>query len=206
MESNPIGSNLLLVVLGWLCFMLHGRWSDKRAAACPTPPTPTRPRRKRSPDPQPFAGLIHKPVCEACERARKARPHPPSSPPPALTFTRGRSATSIRRLNAVPRRTAPLMAGAVVAPSGPPDILAAHPGDSWRVWPAAAMSKRASASCCMARACHPRCWCGPWGLWPKGWVFALSPGCSRSTRTRCCRGWWKPPTTPPHFCPTSGTT
>src|SRR6266545_2005631 len=89
MESNPIGSNPLLVVLGWLCFMLHVRWSDKRPAACPTPPTPTPPRRKRSPDPQPFAGLIHKPVCGACERARNARPQPPSSPPPALTFTRG---------------------------------------------------------------------------------------------------------------------
>ena len=92
MESNPIFSQLLLLAVVWLCFLLQVLWPHA-CAACPTPPTPTAPRRKRSREPKPFAGLLHKPLCDACEHAVDLRPKAPASPPPVLTFTRGRKRT-----------------------------------------------------------------------------------------------------------------
>src|SRR3989442_14533455 len=90
MVSNPIFYNLLLLSLVWLCIMLHVLWPYERTAPRPTPPKPTRPPRKRSKDPQPFAGLLHKPLCDACEHAAEARPQAPGAPPPLITFTRER--------------------------------------------------------------------------------------------------------------------
>ena len=90
MVSNPIFYNLLLLSLVWLCIMLHVLWPYERTGPRPAPPKPTRPPRKRSKDPQPFAGLLHKPLCDACEHAAEARPQAPGAPPPLITFTRGR--------------------------------------------------------------------------------------------------------------------
>src|SRR5712691_1201636 len=93
MESNPIFSQLLLISVVWLCVMLYVLWPYERAAACPTPPKPTPPRRHRSRESKPFAGLLHKPLCDACEHAVDPRPKAPASPPPVFTFTRGRKRT-----------------------------------------------------------------------------------------------------------------
>ena len=93
MESTPMFYKLLLVSLVWLCVMVHVLWLDKPTAAGSTSPHPTLPRRKRSRVPQPFAGLIHKPICDACEQGVDARPKPPGAPPPLITSTRGRKRT-----------------------------------------------------------------------------------------------------------------
>ncbi len=84
---------LMLIVLLWLCVMLHGVWPSAPTLGSPTilPPTPTPPKRSR--EPTPFAGLLHKPLCDACAHAADDRPKAPSSPPPVLTFTRGRKRT-----------------------------------------------------------------------------------------------------------------
>ena len=93
MESNLIFYQLLLVALVWLCVMIHMLWPDKRVAPCPTSLSPTAPRCKHSKEPQPFAGLIHQPICAACQHTVDSRPKAPSLPPPVLTFTRGRKRT-----------------------------------------------------------------------------------------------------------------
>ena len=90
MEWTPMFYKLLLVSLVWLCVMVHVLWPDKPTAAGPTSPHPAPPRRKRSRVPQPFAGLIHKPMCEACEQTVDTRPQAPGAPPPLISSTRGR--------------------------------------------------------------------------------------------------------------------
>src|SRR5207249_11460524 len=84
---------LLLGSLLWLCFLLSRLWPDTRAAMRPTPPTPTPPPRQRPKAPQPFAGLLHQPLCTACAQATDSRPKPPGAPPPLITSTRGRQRT-----------------------------------------------------------------------------------------------------------------
>jgi IS1 family transposase len=81
-----------LVVLGllWLCVMLHSAWPSRCATAQGTPATPITPRRQRSKEPKPFAGLIHKPHCEACAQGVVLRPQAPCPPPPRMVPTRGR--------------------------------------------------------------------------------------------------------------------
>jgi len=93
MVSHPIFYHLLLFSLVWLCIMFHVLWSYERTGPRPTPPKPTLPPHKRSTDPQPFAGLLHKPLCDACEHAAEARPQAPGAPPLLSTFTRGRPRT-----------------------------------------------------------------------------------------------------------------
>ena len=93
MISDLLFYKLLLVGLLWLCIMLHVVWPYDRAASPPPTPQPTLPPRKRSKDPKLFAGLIHKPLCDACEHAVEARPQAPGAPPPLITFTRGRPRT-----------------------------------------------------------------------------------------------------------------
>jgi len=90
MISDLLFSTLLLGGVLWLCILLHVVWPSDRAASCPTTPKPTLPPRKRSPDPQPFPGLLHKPLCDACEQAANPRPKAPGAPPPLYTYTRGR--------------------------------------------------------------------------------------------------------------------
>jgi len=93
MISDLLFYKLLLVGLFWLCILLHVVWPYDRAASYPPIPQPTLPPRKRSKAPKLFAGLIHKPLCDACEHAVEARPQAPGAPPPLLTFTRGRKRT-----------------------------------------------------------------------------------------------------------------
>ena len=93
MISDLLFYKLLLVGLFGLCILLHVVWPYDRAASYPPIPQPTLPPRKRSKAPKLFAGLIHKPLCDACEHAVEARPQTPGAPPPLLTFTRGRKRT-----------------------------------------------------------------------------------------------------------------
>jgi hypothetical protein len=90
MLSDPLFYKLLLVGCLWLCFILHVVWPSERAIPGPSTPKPAQLPRKRSHDPQPFAGLTHKPHCDACEQARAPRPQAPSAPPPRMVMTRGR--------------------------------------------------------------------------------------------------------------------
>lgn len=89
MVSDLFFHQLVLVALVWLCLMLHWAWPSD-PAACPTTPEPPTPLPKRKREPTPFAGLTHKPYCDACEHAIDSRPQAPSAPPPRIVPTRGR--------------------------------------------------------------------------------------------------------------------
>ena len=90
MASNPLFYQLLLVTLVLICLLLHVGLTDNppRVSNAPLEPNPR--RRRRTKEPKPFIGLIHKPLCEACELEADRRPKAPESPPPMITFTRGR--------------------------------------------------------------------------------------------------------------------
>jgi IS1 family transposase len=91
MVSHLFFYQLMLLGLFWLCIMLHYAWPSDGPIGCQRAPTPIPPPRKRSRDPQPFAGLTHKPRCATCEDASQApcAPSPPV-PPPQITSRRGR--------------------------------------------------------------------------------------------------------------------
>ena len=93
MALDPLFYQLLLVALVFICLILHIGWPDPRRPAPQTTAKPDQPRRKRSKEPKPFAGYIHKPICEACEQGLDTRPKAPGSPPPMIIFTRGRRRT-----------------------------------------------------------------------------------------------------------------
>ena len=90
MVSHLFFYQLVLVALVWLCVMLQWAWPSDPAAVCPTTPEPPGPRPKRHREPTPFAGLTHKPPCDACEHSGAPHPQPPASPPPHIVPTRGR--------------------------------------------------------------------------------------------------------------------
>ena len=89
MVSDLFFYQLMLVALVWLCLMLHGLWPSA-PATCPPPPEPTPPVPKRKRERLPFAGLTHKPHCDACEHRGDLRPQSPSSRPPHIVMARGR--------------------------------------------------------------------------------------------------------------------
>jgi IS1 family transposase len=93
MASNPLFYQCLLVALVLIGLLLHVGLSDNPPRVRQAPLEPHRPRRRRSKDPTPFTGLIHKPLCEACERGVDARPQASGEPPPIIPFTRGRRRT-----------------------------------------------------------------------------------------------------------------
>ncbi len=90
---NLLFYQLLLVTLVLICLMMHVWWPDPPRLAYPRTFKPEMPRRTRSKDPKPFTGYIHKPLCEACEQGTDTRPKAPGSPPPVISFTRGRRRT-----------------------------------------------------------------------------------------------------------------
>jgi hypothetical protein len=73
MVPNLFFDQLVLVALVWLCVMLHGAWPSgcTTASVLPSQPTPPRPQRRR--EPKPFAGVTHKPHCDACAPASAPR-------------------------------------------------------------------------------------------------------------------------------------
>jgi hypothetical protein len=92
MASNPLFSQLLLVALVVICLMMHAGLPDAPPRALKTPLEPSK-RRRRSKEPKPFPGLLHKPLCEACEQEADAHSKALGSTPPIITFTRGRRRT-----------------------------------------------------------------------------------------------------------------
>jgi hypothetical protein len=90
MEHDGLYNTLLLLGLLWLSMLLYGVWRRGRLATSPTMLTPALCIKRRSQEPTPCAGLLHKPLCDACEQATAFRPQTPCVPPPPLTFTRGR--------------------------------------------------------------------------------------------------------------------
>jgi IS1 family transposase len=93
MASNPLFYQLLLVALVLICLMVHVGLPDDIPRVTKTPIAPKPPRRRRSTESKPFTGLIHQPLCEACKQKTASRPKAPGSPPPVITFTRGRRRT-----------------------------------------------------------------------------------------------------------------
>ena len=93
MAPNLLFYQLLFVALVLLCLIIYvGLPHD--SPRVPKPPLEPQPRRcRRSKEPKPFAGLIHQPLCETCEQEADTRPQAPGSPPPVITFTRGRRRT-----------------------------------------------------------------------------------------------------------------
>src|SRR5262245_17115508 len=86
MVCNPLVHEFLLLALLWQLVFWYGVWKRGQALQHPLSPQP-----KRLPNtPTPFAGLTHKPPCEACEHAQAHRAQPWLSPPPILTSKRGR--------------------------------------------------------------------------------------------------------------------
>src|ERR687888_396153 len=93
MEHDGLYDHLLLLGLLWLSMLLYWVWLRGGPATSPTPLTPALSIKKRSKEPTPFAGLLHKPLCDACAQAAASRLQAPGAPPPPLTFTRGRRRT-----------------------------------------------------------------------------------------------------------------
>ncbi len=90
MVSHHVFYQLVLLGLVWLFLMLHVLWPSDRPVPGQNPPKPVTPPRKRSKEPQPFAGLMRQPPCEACEHGVEPRREPPGCPPPRMVPTRGR--------------------------------------------------------------------------------------------------------------------
>jgi IS1 family transposase len=80
MVSHLFYYQLALLALIWLCVMLHVTWAEPGLT---TPAVPAQPKRKRSTEPNPFAGLTHKPPCALCDHETGATaPAPPRRPAP----------------------------------------------------------------------------------------------------------------------------
>jgi hypothetical protein len=92
MTSNPMFYQLLLAALVSVCLIIHACWPDP-LRVLPPPSKSVKPRRKPPKEPKPFAGYIHKPLCEACDHGLDRHPKAPGSLPPALRFNRGRTRT-----------------------------------------------------------------------------------------------------------------
>jgi IS1 family transposase len=90
MGHDRVCYTLLLLAVLWLCMVLSWLWPQSRAAMGPL--QPTAPRRAKMPTkaPKPFAGLIQKPLCQACQHATETRQQAPCALPPLLTCRRGR--------------------------------------------------------------------------------------------------------------------
>src|SRR4029434_6638048 len=93
MIPEPLFDTLLLVALLCLWLLLQIWWPNNPAVARQLPLKPVKTQRKRSNEPQPLTGLIHKPLCEACEQGVDSRLKAPAAAPPLLTCTRGRRRT-----------------------------------------------------------------------------------------------------------------
>jgi len=86
MQCDPICALVVGVVL--MLLVVLSRWRCRGAKATPVVTKPLRAKR----DPEPFAGLTHKPECPACKQEAGLQPSvsAPPTPPPRMIFTRGR--------------------------------------------------------------------------------------------------------------------
>jgi len=83
MVSHLLYYQLALLAILWLFVMLHVTGSEPGLT---TSAVPAKPKRKRSTEPQPFAGLTHKPPCAWCDQetgeTASAPPRRPDPMPP----------------------------------------------------------------------------------------------------------------------------
>jgi IS1 family transposase len=93
MGHDSLFDALLMLAWLWLCLLGWWAWGHGRPAPLQATPTPAKPVKTRAKELTPFPGLIHKPLCDACEQATELQQPVPSSPPPLLTFTYGRRRT-----------------------------------------------------------------------------------------------------------------
>lgn len=93
MAFNPLFYQLLLITLVLICLLVHIALPNDLSLVPKTPLQPKPRRRRRAKEPKPFAGLIQQPLCEACEHGTDTQPQALGSPPPVITFTRGRKRT-----------------------------------------------------------------------------------------------------------------
>jgi IS1 family transposase len=92
MVSHLFYYQLALLALVWLFVMLPGAES-RRGSPIPPTATPIKPKRTRSHEPQPFAGLTHKPPCALCEHEAAPPQAPPPVPPEPMPPTHRRPRT-----------------------------------------------------------------------------------------------------------------
>ena len=90
MVSNRVISQLVLIALVWVFFILYWVWPSEPAVPRLMPPTPMMPPRKRSTAPKPFPGLTRQPHCDACDQAVAPHRALPCAPSPLIFSTRGR--------------------------------------------------------------------------------------------------------------------
>jgi IS1 family transposase len=80
MVSHLFYYQLALLAILWLFVLLQVTWSEPGLT---TPAVPAKLKRKRSTEPQPFAGLTHKPPCALCDQETgETAPAPPRRPDP----------------------------------------------------------------------------------------------------------------------------
>ena len=153
---------------------------------------------------RPFTGLIHKPLCEACEQGPMRALRRLARHLLFISFTRGRQRTVDTRLTSVPIRSVLTTAGSAAETSAPMAIPAASPGASCSVSRATAISTRPTARSFMASAPRQTSSCASSRVWPKAWASEARRGSSRSIPTPSSSGWWKPPSSsrpfPRIFC------
>jgi IS1 family transposase len=90
MVSHLFYYQLALFAIIWLFVMLHVTWSEPGLT---TPAVPAQPKRKRSTEPQPFAGLTHKPHCALCDQETGETAPAPSRRPDPMPPTHRRPRT-----------------------------------------------------------------------------------------------------------------
>jgi len=180
MVSHHIFYQLVLLGLLWLFMMLHVMWPSDRPVLAPRPPQPVAPPRKRSKEPKPFAGLLHKPPCAACEQAHEYAPQPPGGPPPRIVPTRGRPRHVDTSQHFCPHPTCAYRGWVGLGNLSAMGIPAVAPGDSCIAPTAVAISKRPTARPYMGSASRPSGSCGRWAHWLKAWASARWPACLRS--------------------------
>ena len=185
MEHDQLFHALLLLGLLWLGMLLDWAWRQVRPTPCQTPPPPATPLKSRSKDPQPFPGLIHKPLCDAYVHGAEPRQPAPSAPPPRMVSTRGR-----RRQVDTSSHVCPTPHCSSQGWVGWGNLRAnGHPGGGSGGNSSAsgveAISKRLMAHRCMARMSHRRCSCGRRALWLTVEASARWPECSMSIPIPC---------------------
>src|SRR5262245_52745024 len=152
MTPNLLLYQLLLVALVLIYLLIHVGWPDNLSATAKPSLKPDKPRRKRSKDPTPFPGLLHKPLCEACETSAHALPKALGAPPPVLICTRGRRRTVDTAQHFCPEHDCADHGWLAVATSARMGLRAASPGASCSASPATDTFMKPMARSCTASA------------------------------------------------------
>jgi hypothetical protein len=163
MMPDPLFYKLLRVGLGWLCLVVHLRWSDNRAPVPHAPPLPAKSPGKRSQTPKPCAGLTHKPHCALCEQERAYPKAPPALRPESRCFPPTAARVRSRPPGTfVPRQTARIKAGWGEATCVPTAIPVAARGGNATVPPAKAPFWKRTAPAFMVSGSRSHSSCVYW--------------------------------------------